>query len=353
MIEEELKAAFARHENLAPTAAPTRRAIDRAVVRRRRRRLGAVAAAGALTLVAGIGAPLAAAGHVRPPDVIGQFLPRPADADRDGPVTLLVLGIDGENGSHRADTVMVVHLPADGDTAYLLSLPRDLLVEVPGVGRARLSEAFFFGSYRRGTAPDFAAGTDLTAATVVATTGLPVDGTITLRYGGLRRLTDAVGGVRICLDRPVTSRHTGREFPAACQRLDGSAALDLLRQRYGLPNGTYDRDANGRAFARALLDRAMSGDVLTNPVRMHDVLRAAGQGLTVRGGVSTVRLARLAGDVDELVSVDIGSTYRAEVVDGIGYERLDEERSAPVFAAIRDHELVDWVADHPEAVGQR
>ena len=93
--------------------------------------------------------------------------------------------------------------------------------------------------------------------------------------------------------------------------------------------------------------------MLTNPVRMHDVLRAAGQGLTVRGGVSTVRLARLAGDVDELVSVDIGSTYRAEVVDGIGYERLDEERSAPVFAAIRDHELADWVADHPEAVGQR
>lgn len=353
MIEEELRAAFARHEGLAPAAAPTRRAIDKAVVRRKRRRLGAVAAAGALTLFVGVGAPLAAAGHVRPPDVIGQFLPKPVGDDRDGPVTLLVLGIDGDNGSHRADTVMVLHVPADGGTAYVLSLPPDLRVEVPGMGRARLSEAFFFGSYRRGAAPDFAAGTDVTAATVTAATGLPIDGTITLRYGGLRRLTDAIGGVRVCLDRPVTSRHTGREFPAACQQLDGAAAVDLLRQRYGLPNGTYDRDANGRIFARALLERVAGGGVLTNPVRLHDLLRVAGQGLTVRGGVSAVRLAGLAGDVDELVSVDIGSTYRPETVGGIGYERLDEERSVPVFEAIRDDELPDFVADHPEVVGQR
>lgn len=352
MIEDELKAAFARHENLAPPTAPVRAAIDTAVRRRRRHRTGAAAAAGVLALAAMVGIPLTLTGAVPPPAVIGQLLPLPVTADRDS-VTLLVLGVDAVDGSHRADTVMVVHLPSEGDTGYVLSLPPDLLVEVPDRGRARLSEAFYFGSHRAGAAPDLAAGSDLTAATVTAATGLPIDATVTLRYAGVRRITDALGGVDLCLDRPVTSRHTGRTFPASCQTVDGRAAVDLLRQRYGLPNGTYDRDAVGRRYVQAVLDRTRSLDVLANPVRVNEVVTAAGTGVSVRGELSPVDLTGLAAGVDELVAIDIGSTYRGEVVGGTTYERLDEERSGPVFAAIRDDDLADWVDRHPEAVTQR
>jgi LCP family protein required for cell wall assembly len=299
-----------------------------------------------------VGVPLTVTGAVPPPAVIGQLLPLPLDTGRE-PTTLLVLGIDAVDGSHRADTVMVVHVPAEGGTGYVLSLPRDLLVEVPGQGRARLAESFYFGSRRAGAPPDLAAGTDLTTATVTATTGLDFDATVTLRYGAVRRLTDAVGGVEVCLDRPVTSRHTGREYPAACQRIDGTGAVDLLRQRYGLPNGTYDRDATGRRFAQALLDRVRDVDVLANPVRVDDLLDVAGSALSVRGDRSLADLTGLAAGVDHLASIDIGSTYRPEVVDGTGYERLDEQRSTPVFAAIRDDDLDEWAAAHPEAVTQR
>jgi LCP family protein required for cell wall assembly len=352
VIEDELKAAFARHEELTPPTGPVRAAIDTAARRRRRRRTGAVATAGVLALAAMVGVPLTLTGAVPPPSVIGQLLPLPAEPERE-PVTLLVLGIDDVDGSHRADTVMVLHVPAEGGTGYVLTLPRDLRVEVPDRGRARLGDVFFYGSHRTGAQPDLAAGSDLTAETVRADVGLPVDATVTLRFGGLRRLTDALGGVQVCLDRPVSSRHTGRQFPAACQELDGVGALDLLRQRYGRPNGAYDRDATSRRFAQALLDRALSRDVLTDPARAADVLRAVGQGLSVRGDLSLADLTGVAATLDRLVAVDIGSSFRGEVVDGASYERLDDERSGPVFAAIRDDDLGEWVSAHPEAVTQR
>lgn len=341
MIEDHLRETFARHEPVAPPAAPLRAAIDQAARSRRRRRFRTRLAGAALAVVAAVSAPFALRDAVDPAALDQALLPGSAPAVT-RPLTLLVLGVDDDGGrSYRADTVLVVHVPAGGSTAYLVSLPRDLLVEIPGMGRARLGEAFFFGS-RGARPPDLAAGAALTARTVAATTGVPVDGTVTVTFSGLRAVTDALGGVNVCLDRQVTSRHTGRSFPAGCQRLDGRDALDLLRQRYGLPHGAYDRDANGRAFVRGLLER---GDVLADPVRLTRLSRAVAHGVTVAGtDLSTAQLLGVAAGVDGVVSVDIGSHYRGVTIDGVEYERLDETRSRPVFAAIRENRLAEWAA---------
>lgn len=348
MIEDQLRETFARHELLAPPAAPLRDAIDRVVVRRRRRRFANRVAGAALAVAAAVSAPFALSNAVDAPRIDTSILPGGAPAVT-SPLTLLVLGVDEDGGhSYRADTVLVVHVPADSTTAYLVSLPRDLLVEIPDKGRARLSESFYFGSVRRGGSPDLAAGAALTARTVTAATGLPVDGTVTVKFEGLRAATDALGGVDLCLDRAVTSRHTGRVFPAGCQRLDGGAALDLLRQRYGLPYGAYDRDANGRSFVRGLLAKK---EVLADPVRLTRLARAVSSGVTVAGGdLTTAQLLGVATGIEAVTSLDIGSVYRGVEVAGVQYERLDEARSAPVFAAIREDRLAAWVAANPQAV---
>ncbi|MDG4822314.1 LCP family protein [Asanoa sp. WMMD1127] len=347
MIEERLRETFDRHEPLVPPSAPLRAAIDGAVRRRRRRhRIGQRLAAAALALVAIGSVPLALRDKVEPPSIAEQLLPGSA-AVVDRPLTVAVLGVDDDGGrSYRADTVLLVHVPAASHTAYLLSLPGDLLVEIPGKGRARLGEAFYFGSQRRGDGPDLGAGAALTAGTITATTGLPIDATVSVRYSGLRAVTDALGGVEICTDRVVTSRHSGRVYPAGCQRLDGRAMLDLLRQRYGLPHGAYDRDANGRAFVRGLL-----GADARDPVRLARVVQAAAGGIDVAGsGVSTPELLRVATGIETVSSIDIGSTFRGTTIDRVSYQRLDPALSAPVFAAIKENRLAAWVTANPRQV---
>ncbi|MEV0717203.1 LCP family protein [Asanoa sp. NPDC050611] len=347
MIEEQLRETFERHETLAPSSAPLREAIDRAVRRRRRqRRLTRRLAGATLAVAAALSLPFAFRDAVQPPFVGDTFLPGGAQT-MDRPLTVAVLGVDDDGGrSYRADTVLLAHVPAASHTAYLVSLPSDLLVEIPGRGRARLGETFYYGSERRDAAPDPGAGAELTAGTITAATGLPIDATVTVRYSGLRAVTDALGGVEICVDQEVSSRHSGRVFPAGCQRLDGRSMVDLLRQRYGLPHGAYDRDANGRAFVRGLL----AGDV-NDPVRLARVVQAASAGIDVAGtGISTPRLLQVAAGVDTVRSVDIGSNFRGITIDRVSYQRLDPALSAPVFAAIKENRLTEWAQANPRAV---
>ena len=127
--------------------------------------------------------------------------------------------------------MLIAHVPQDRSRAYLVSVPRDLGADIPGHRFGKLSESFQLGSTRSGAAPDLAGGARLTAQTVTGLTGVTFDGTAVLTFDGLRQLTDAVGGVRLCLPEAVESFHTKRVFrPAvsssmACRTRSAPAAL--------------------------------------------------------------------------------------------------------------------------------
>ncbi|MBQ0904264.1 hypothetical protein [Micromonospora sp. U21] len=99
-----------------------------------------------------------------------------------------------------------------------------------------------------------------------------------------------------------SSWHTRRTFPAGCQRLDGAASVDLLRQRRYLPDGTLDRDRDAQRYVAGLVRRAVAQDVLTNPVRLTALLSAAGKGLAVDD--DGLPLTRLVAVLPEMKSVD-------------------------------------------------
>jgi hypothetical protein len=81
------------------------------------------------------------------------------------------------------------------------------------------------------------------------------------------------------------------------------------------------------------------------------VVKAAADGVSVAGaGVTTPQLLRVATEIDKVTAVDIGSDFRGVTIDKVEYERLDPARSEPVFDAIRDNRLTDWVAANPKAV---
>lgn len=349
MIEDDLRAAFARHETLTPSTGALRVAIDRlaAVRRRRRQRFQAAGVTLALLAALGVGVP-----QLRPdrpaegPSLSGQ----PSGA-QSGALNVLLLGVDGfgEQSSYRlADSVLLVHVPADRSRPYLISLPRDLEVSIPGRGVEKLNSAFYSGAGE--PRPDLDAGYDLTRRVVADLTGVRVDAGAVLTFAGLRRITEAVDGVEVCLPKEVRSWHTRRTFPAGCQVLDGAASVDLLRQRRYLPDGTLDRDRNAQRYVAGLVRRAVAQDVLTNPVRLTALLSAAGKGLAVDD--DGLPLTRLVAVLPELKSVDpVGLSLPVGPPGGNASRLpLDPKQGPEFLAALREDRLAQWVAQHPEQV---
>jgi LCP family protein required for cell wall assembly len=131
--------------------------------------------------------------------------------DRFGPADTL----QGE----RADVVMLVRIDREGDPARVLNIPRDLLVEVDGYGRQRLSTALEYG------------GPPLLVRTVRAVTGLPVHHYLDIDFLGFAELVDLVGGVEVEVEVPVRDAYSGLDLGAGRQRIDGWMALAMVRAR--------------------------------------------------------------------------------------------------------------------------
>ena len=100
-------------------------------------------------------------------------------------------------GGHRSDTILVLHIPANGLPAVLVSLPRDSYVDIPGFGMNKINAAFDFG------------GPKLLAKTVQNATGLEINHYMGIGFGGLVNVVDAVGGVRMCIPPTSTTRRPG------------------------------------------------------------------------------------------------------------------------------------------------
>ncbi|MFF0149694.1 LCP family protein [Micromonospora sp. NPDC005203] len=350
MIEDDLRAAFGRHEPLTPPTGPLRAAIDRLAARRRQRRRRWQAGGVALAVlgVLGVGVPLFTperAGTPPTADLIGAS-DRPLAT---GAVTVLLLGIDSRASvPPLADSVLLLHLPADRSRPYLISLPRDLRVPIPGHDTDKLNAAFAFGAGYASTDP--AKGYELTRQTVANLTGVRIDTGVVLTYSALRSLTNEVGGVPVCLPEQVRSAHTRRVFPAACQRLDGTAAVDLLRQRYGLPEGSQDRDRNARIFATALVRSASDQGLLTNPVRLAKLLSTVGPDLAVSPGDATMLdLTRLIPTLRSLEPVGL-SLPANESTGPSHYLEADPKLAPELLTALREDRLGDWVGRHPKLV---
>ncbi|MER7888940.1 LCP family protein [Micromonospora sp. NPDC094482] len=347
MIEENLRAAFARHEALTPAAGPVRAAIDRVAAVRRRRRQRFRAAGVALALVGGLGVGIP---QLTPAPAVtdGTLAERSASPAPAGALNVLLVGLDLRSGQAPplADSVLIVHIPADRSRPYLISLPRDLEVDIPGFHRDKLNAAFAYGAWtdRR----DLSRGYDLTRRAVADVTGVPVDAGVVLTYPVLRKVTDTLGGVEVCLPQQVRSVHTDRVFRAGCQRLGGAASVDLLRQRQGLPDGGLDRDRNAQRFAAGLVRQAAARDVLTNPVQLSRLVAEVGPELTVAGG-SLPDLLRV---VPQLASTEpVGLSLPVAPPEGPAWRLHADPKAAPAFlGALREDRLAQWAAANPDRV---
>ncbi|TWG03525.1 LytR family transcriptional attenuator [Streptomyces brevispora] len=193
-----------------------------------------------------------------------------------------------DGGSQRSDTTILLHMAADRKSTTAMSIPRDLMVNIPACHRqdkttskpqfSQFNWAFEFG------------GTACTIRTVEKMTGVRIDHYMVVDFNGFKDMVDAVKGVDICLKEPINDTAAHLKLPAGRQKLNGEQALGYVRVRKSIGNGSdTERMDRQQQFLGALVNKVQSNGVLLNPTRLYPVLDAATKALTTDPGLDTLK----------------------------------------------------------------
>jgi LCP family protein required for cell wall assembly len=188
------------------------------------------------------------------------------------------LGTTADGGSLNTDTMMIVHVPANGAKATLLSLPRDSYVSIPGHGQSKLNSAYPDGYSAASGSTDAkrAAGAQLLMATIQPLTGLTIDHFVQVDLLGFYRISKAIKGVKVNMCAAVKEPDSGIDLHKGVQSIEGKQALAFVRQRYNFPdgNGDLDRVQRQRYFLTAAFRKLVSAGVILNPIKLQHLLSA-------------------------------------------------------------------------------
>lgn len=200
------------------------------------------------------------------------------------------------NPGNNTDTMILVHVPADGSAASFVSFPRDSYVQIPGHGWDKLNAAYAYGyngvGHGASDSTKQAAGAQLLIQTISQLTGLQIDHYIQVDLLGFFKLSSVVGGVQVNLCAPVKDHYSGVNLPAGVQTISGSQALSFVRQRHGLPRGDLDRIVRQQTFIAATIRKMLSENVLLDLGKQHDLVQAAAQSLTIDQSLDLLQLAQ-------------------------------------------------------------
>ncbi len=211
----------------------------------------------------------------------------------------------GSDQGVRSDVIMVVHLPADGSRATLISIPRDTYVRIPGYGMNRVNAAFSFGYNDASGSHDqkYAAAANLLIHTVQALTGLHIDHFLAVDFLAFYRIAQAVGGIPVVLCRSVDDRFStnmrhgvraGSGFYMSKGRhvLTPLQSLEFVRQRHNLPGGSTDlqRNERQRYFIAAAFRKITSAGVLFHPAKLQALISAVKRSVYVDSGFDLTSL---------------------------------------------------------------
>jgi len=262
---------------------------------------------------------------VKPIDTGQNYLLVGSDIRAKGPTTGSAAP---SSGGGLSDVLMIIHVTADKKAAYVISIPRDSWVDIPG----RNKKYKINGAYSLGGPP-------LVVRTVEALTGIRIDHYLAIDMRGFSAMTDAVGGVDINVPIDSYDSINGKRWKAGRQRMDGETALLFVRQRYGLPNSDFDRIKHQHLFLQALMAKTTDSGQLGNPVKLTRLLNAVTSSLSVDSGLSSGGLRSLAfslrglrGNAVQFLTVPVkgfGRVGQAAVVF------LDPVRGEVLYQAVR------------------
>jgi len=283
-------------------------------------------------------------GLQRFPDSVGQ-------AGTDGPgTTILLVGSDpavtAPGRSHetgwredlvRSDLVMLLHLTRDHRGMYVVSIPSDGVVQIPGLGPGTLSDAATAGGPR------------LVARTVEELTGERLDRFAVMDLNAFREITDVLDGVVVDVPRSMC------DLPAGSRRFDGQAALEYITLAPCMPRKDLDRVERQQSLVKAMMRGAVDGGKLTHPFAVNKMLRATAGHLALEHGFSFPSMLGLVWSMRHLRTSN--TTFLTAPVaakplatqGGADYVLLDEQRDEELWSALREDRLADYLALHSDA----
>jgi LCP family protein required for cell wall assembly len=206
-----------------------------------------------------------------------------------GPANILLVGTDtrtgqtgpgmsagDSEGAGHNDVTILIHLSPTSNSATALSIPRDLYVAQPACGNAPAVTAQRFNTaLMRG-------GLNCVVAATTALTGLPIQYAAEIEFDGVVAMSDAVGGVPVCLATAIDDPASGLQLSAGAHVIQGNTALAFLRTRHGLTTGSdLQRISNQQIFLASLMRTVKSPAVLGNPNKVLDLASAAAQHMTL------------------------------------------------------------------------
>ena len=214
---------------------------------------------------------------------------RPAGATA---AQLAQLGTTQDGGGTSTDTMIILHIPANGNKATMISFPRDSWVNIPGFGMNKLNSAFALGSAKGGDA----GGAQLLVRTIQNLTGLTVNHYVRVSLLGFYNVVKALGPVSVCLNHAVSDPYSGINLPAGVSRLNAQQALAFVRQRHGLANGDLDREVRQQYFLSIEAQQILTAGTLLNPGKLQNVIDAVSSSIETDPDLNLLSLAaRLKG----------------------------------------------------------
>lgn len=236
---------------------------------------------------------------------------KPSEHPADGAIDILMVGMDSRtdaqghplskqlldelsagkaDGVQNTDTLILIRIPNDGGRAVGVSLPRDSYVNIPGYGTHKINSAYLRA--KNSTAEQLRKkerdqakvevesnkeGAKNLIATIEQLTGATIDHYAEANLLGFYDITNAIGGIQVCLNKATDDDLSGSHLPAGPQVLAGAPALAFVRQRHGLPNGDLDRIVRQQVFMSGMAKKVFSKDLLTPGSETLDKLREAVQ----------------------------------------------------------------------------
>jgi polyisoprenyl-teichoic acid--peptidoglycan teichoic acid transferase len=266
----------------------------------------------------------------------------PKEPQETGTLNYVLLGSDsrdpGNEGNGRSDTILVVHLNAKRNKAYIISFPRDMYVNVPGYGRNKINAAFAFG------------GTPLAVRTVENLSGVRMDHVALIDFEGFIRLTEDLHGVTVT-NKTAFSSH-GFDYPKGKITIAGEEALWFVRERKLLPGGDLDRAENQRNVIKAIVQKGLSARVISDPSTFLNFLSNVAKYLTVDNDLSddeikrTAHSLRLGGKDIDLLQAPIAGF--ATTGDGQSIDIVDTAKMAELAHAMKKDKLSEYVKKYPQ-----
>lgn len=258
---------------------------------------------------------------------------------------ILLLGSDMRSGAEaqyvsgaRADTIMVLHIPADGSAAYLISIMRDTWVNIPGFGSAKVNAGLNYG------------GVALQVATIEQLLGIKMDHVAEIDFQGFKALVETLGGVTVNVPMNFTSSN-GVVYTQGPMTMDGHQALSFVRERYRFVDGDYQRVRNQRAFLRGVYNQLRADGALSSAQKLLEVIQSVNSYITVDSGLSASAMVGIAQPVlsngnTQLVSMTLPNAGVGWSWDGQSIVVLDAQATSALSHALQTSTMSSYVATY-------